>query len=86
LVFVPRRRGFLVISVAILKAAKNGVTKARLLSSLSLSYEQATRYISFLEAHGFIEKHDSLYRTTAKGFKLIKEFEQSSLIRSILHT
>jgi predicted transcriptional regulator len=84
--FPSRRRGSLVISVDILKAAKNGVRITRLLSSVSLSYEQFTRYIEFLKAHGFIKEYDALYRTTDKGLELIEEFDSSLLIRSVLDT
>lgn len=74
------------ISVAILKAAKNGVRMTHLLSSVSLSYEQFIRYIEFLEARGFIKGQGTLYQTTDKGLKLIEEFESSPLIRSVLAT
>jgi predicted transcriptional regulator len=86
LTFPPKRRSSLVISVEILKAAKNGIRKTRLLSSVSLSYEQAIRYVEFLKKHGFIRECDGLYRTTDEGLKLIEEFESSSLIRSVLAT
>ena len=81
-----KRRGSLVISVAILKAAKNGVRITHLLSSVSLSYGQFIRYIEFLEAHGFIKGYDTLYQTTDKGLEMIKEFDSSPLIRSVLTT
>lgn len=76
----------MVISVNILKAAKNGVRKTRLLSSVSLSYEQLIRYIKFLKARGFIKEHETLYQTTDKGLELIEEFDSSRLIRSVLAT
>jgi predicted transcriptional regulator len=82
--FRSRRRDFLTISVAILKAAKNGIKKTHILSSVSLSYEQIIRYSKFLKAQGFIEKHDTLYQTTEKGLKLIEEFNSSSLIRNLV--
>jgi predicted transcriptional regulator len=84
LTFPFKRRSSLVISVAILKAAKNGIRKTRLLSSVSLSYEQFIRYVEFLKAHGFIDEYDGSYQTTGEGLKLIEEFESSSLIRSVL--
>ena len=84
--FPSRRRGTLVISVAILKTAKNCVRRTHLLSSVSLSYEQFTRYIEFLKARGFIKEHDTLLQTTDKGLELIEEFDSSQLIRSVLPT
>jgi len=86
LTFPSKRRNSLVISIAILKAAKKGIRKTRLLASLSLSYEQFMRYIELLEAHGFVEECGTLYQTTNEGLELIEEFNSSSLIRSILGT
>jgi predicted transcriptional regulator len=82
--FPSKRRSSLVISVAILKAAKSGVKKTHLLSSLSLSYEQLTRYVEFLKVEGFIRECGTSYQTTNKGLELIEEFDSSSLIRSVL--
>ena len=76
----------MVISVAILKAAKKGIRKTRLLSSVSLSYEQSNKYIEFLKARSFIEEHDNSFKTTQKGLELIDEFDSSSLIRNTLAT
>lgn len=81
-----KRRSSLVISIAILKAAKKGIRKTHLLSSVCLSYEQSIKYIELLKVHGFIEEHDNSYQTTKEGFQLIEEFESSSLIRSVLAT
>jgi len=84
--FPSKRRGSLVISVGILKAAKKGIKITHLLSSVHLSYGQLTRYIEFLKAHGFIHKYDTSYQTTDKGLQLIEEFESSSLIRKVVAT
>ena len=81
-----KRRGSLVISVVILKAAKNGVRITHLLNSASLSYRQLIRYIEFLKAHGFIKECNTLYQTTDKGSELIEEFDSSPLIRTVLAT
>jgi len=86
LTFPSRRRSSLVISVEILKAARKGIKRTRLLSSVSLSYEQSIRYVEFLKTHGFVKERDGLYRTTDEGLELIEEFESSSLIRSVLST
>jgi predicted transcriptional regulator len=85
-IFPSRRRGSLVISVTILKAAKNGIRRTHVLTSVSLSYEQFTRYIEFLKARGFIKELDTLLHTTDKGLELIEEFDSSRLIRSMLST
>ena len=84
LTFPFKRRSSLVISVVILKAAKNGIRITRLLSLGSLSYEQLMRYMDFLKAHDFIKDYGSFYQTTGKGLKLVEEFDSSSLIREAL--
>jgi len=84
LAFPSKRRSSLVISVAILRAAKKGIKKTNLLSSVSLSYEQSTRYIQFLKAHKLIKECDRLFQTTEEGMVLIEEYDSSSLIRSFL--
>lgn len=84
LTLLSKRRSSLVISVAILRAARNGIKKTHLLTSASLSYEQLMRYVEFLKTHGFIKEYDSSYQTTNEGLELIEEFESSSLIRSVL--
>jgi predicted transcriptional regulator len=84
--FPSKKRGSLAISVSILKAASKGIRKTHLISSVSLSYELFIKYIQFLTVHGFIEEHDGFYKTTEKGLELIKEFDSSMLIRSVLVT
>ena len=86
LTFPSKRRSSLVISIEILKAARKGVRKTRLLSMVSLSYGQFIRYTEFLKTHGFIREYDNLYQTTDEGLDLIEEFDSSSLIRSVLAT
>jgi len=82
--FPSKRRENLIISVAILKAARRGIRKTILMRQVSLSYEQFKKYITFLKACGFVEEIDAFYKTTEKGVKLIEEFESSPLIRSVL--
>jgi predicted transcriptional regulator len=49
-----------------------------------MSYEQFTKYTEFLRAHGFVEECGNLYQTTEEGLELIKEFDSSLLIQSVL--
>jgi predicted transcriptional regulator len=84
--FPSKKRESLVISISILKAASKATRKTHLISSVSLSYELFTKYIQFLKVHGFIEEHAGLYQTTEKGLELVKEFDSSMLIRSVLAT
>jgi predicted transcriptional regulator len=82
--FPSRRRGSLVISVAILKAARQGVRQKVLIRSVSLTHGQLTRYVALLKSCGLITENKTFYQTTEKGKELIKEFESSSLIQSVL--
>lgn len=84
--YPSRRRGTLAISIAILKTAKKGVLKTRLISSVALSYEQSMRYLEFLKTNEFIETYGNLYKTTEKGLELIEEFESSPLTQSVVTT
>jgi predicted transcriptional regulator len=81
-----KRRESLVISIAILKAAKHGIRKTHLLSSVSMSSEQFTKYTKFLKDHGFVEELGNLYQTAKEGLELIEEFDSSPLIQSVLAT
>jgi predicted transcriptional regulator len=83
-VFPSQRREYLIISVAILKAAKSGIRKTHLISSVALSYGQFVKYTGFLKSQGFIKEDKTLFQTTDKGRELIEEFESSPLIRSML--
>jgi len=84
--FPSKRRENLIISLAILKAARRGIRKTHLIRQVSMSYEQFKKYVTFLKAYGFIEeKQNTFYKTTEKGVKLIEEFESSPLIRSVLN-
>ncbi len=82
--FPSKRRENLMISVAILKTARHGIRKTSLIRSVSLNYGQFMRYTTLLKACGFILEDDTFYETTEKGLKLIKEFESSPMIQSVL--
>lgn len=79
-----KRRENLMICLAILKTARHGVRKTSLIRSVSLNYGQFMRYITSLKACGFILEDDTFYETTEKGLILIKEFESSPMIQSVL--
>jgi len=83
--FPSKRRENLIISLAILKAARRGIRKTHLIRQVSMSYEQFKKYAAFLKAYGFIGESNTFYKTTEKGVKLIEEFESSPLIRSVLN-
>ncbi|MCJ7424064.1 winged helix-turn-helix domain-containing protein [Candidatus Bathyarchaeota archaeon] len=84
--FPSKRRESLMISVSILRAARHGIKQTNLIRTVSLSYEQFTRYVTLLKACGFIVEDGAYYQTTEKGRELIKEFESSPLIQCVLAT
>jgi predicted transcriptional regulator len=82
--FLSRKRGSLAITIAILKAAKEGAMKTQLLYTIGMSYDQLSRYLEFLNVKDFIERNGNLLKTTDKGLELIEEFESSPLTQSIV--
>jgi predicted transcriptional regulator len=84
--FLSRRRGTLIITVAILKATRNVVGRTTVMYSVGLSYSQLAKYLGFLVSRGFIEQKRGMYKTAEKGLRLIEEFESSPLTRSIVAT
>jgi predicted transcriptional regulator len=77
-------REYLIISVTVLKAAKGGIRKSHLISSVAFRYDQFVRYTSFLKSQGFIKEDKTLFQTTNQDRELIEEFESSPLMRSML--
>ena len=66
-------RGRMGISMAILEAAREGVTKSRIMSKAYLSSTQLIHYMSFLEKCDLIRRENgtNLYRLTENGFKFL---------------
>src|SRR5688572_18248133 len=65
------------IASQILKAAIGGVAKTRIMYRAFLSYAQLKEYLQVLTVNGLLEyvKGEELYRTTAKGQKFLKLYE-----------
>jgi predicted transcriptional regulator len=64
-----------------LKAARVGVQKTQIMNGAGLSSAQLTKYLSFLVRLGFLEASKEserlIYRTTAKGKRYVKEYEET---------
>ncbi len=54
---------------------KGGVNKTAIMYLSNLSYDQLLRYLSFLSAHGLLEKDDASghYRITARGIDTLDQ-------------
>ena len=66
------------ITVLILEAANGGATKTKIMYKSFLSYAQLKEYFSMLIENALIEYEDGTqkYRTTEKGLRLLKIYNQ----------
>jgi len=67
------------ITVLILEAANGGATKTKIMYKSFLSYAQLKEYFTMLIENGLIEyeeKISNMYRTTEKGLRLLKIYNQ----------
>jgi predicted transcriptional regulator len=73
-----RYRGESDIVAQLLQAASGGSTKTKLMYSAYLSFMQLKYYLKLLAELGLIECEDRghIYRTTDKGFKFLKLYDQ----------
>ncbi|HZA06989.1 MAG TPA: winged helix-turn-helix domain-containing protein [Nitrososphaeraceae archaeon] len=66
------------ITEMILEAANGGATKTRIMYKAFLSYAQLKEYLGVLIENGLIEYEEGtqLYRTTEKGIRLLRVYNQ----------
>ena len=66
------------ITVLILEAANGGATKTKIMYKSFLSYAQLKEYFSMLIENALIEYEGTIhmYRTTEKGLRLLKIYNQ----------
>lgn len=65
-----------------LEAANDGATKTQIMYRSFMSYAQLKQYLSMLEENSLLvhDQKTSEYKTTAKGLKLLKTYNQMSEI------
>jgi predicted transcriptional regulator len=65
------------ITAQILESANGGATKTKIMYKAFLSYAQLKEYLSILIENNLIdyEKETNSYKTTAKGHRLIKLYD-----------
>jgi predicted transcriptional regulator len=74
---------------SILKTAKDGNSKTRIMYKSNLSYDQLKSYIRILLDIGFLDKQSSIDRTnltfqsTAKGLKFIATYAELKAIMNL---
>jgi predicted transcriptional regulator len=66
------------IAEMILEAANGGATKTKIMYKAFLSYAQLKEYLAVLIENGLIEYEEGrqLYRTTEKGIRLLRVYNQ----------
>lgn len=77
------------ITVLILEAANGGATKTKIMYKSFLSYAQLKEYFTMLIENALLEYEDGTqkYRTTEKGLRLLKIYNQiEELIPSTINT
>jgi predicted transcriptional regulator len=73
----------------ILDAANGGATKTKIMYKSFLSYAQLKEYLTMLIENGTLEYEDGLlniYRTTEKGLRLLKIYNQIEEIIPQVHS
>lgn len=63
------------IILEILETAKDGTLKTRIMSKVGLSYAQFEKYLNALKEADFITEESNIWKTTEKGFHVIKACE-----------
>lgn len=76
------RRNNLDIFADILKAARQGARKTRIVYQANLNFKIVEKYINSLMLHGFLEAlEDGTYITSQRGALFLKQYEE--LVSSI---
>lgn len=81
------RRDRLYIAAEILAIAKDGSLKTQIMYGANLSFAQLNEYLSFLLNTNLLKRDKengrTIYKTTAKGFKFLENYEEiSNLLRT----
>jgi predicted transcriptional regulator len=73
------------ITAQILEAANGGVTKTKIMYKAFLSYAQLKEYLAVLIENGLLEyiEGEQIYRTTEKGNRFLKIYNQIGEITKI---
>lgn len=66
------------IAATILEAANGGTTKTKIMYRAYLSYSQLGDYLSILTENGLLQykEDESKYKTTEKGLRFLKTYNQ----------
>jgi predicted transcriptional regulator len=67
-----KRRARHDIILEILKAAKNGVKKTKIMYKANLGFDQLKQYLNALKKENFITEESDIWKTTEKGLHAIE--------------
>jgi predicted transcriptional regulator len=70
------RRGELAITIEILRLAKRGEGRTRIMYAANMSHAMLRRYLDGLERLGFIARSGQAYTLTARGQALLTDMER----------
>jgi predicted transcriptional regulator len=77
---VQQKRNSLEIIAEILRIAKNGVRKTRIVYGANLNFKMLEEYLADLKKKGLLsldlENSEKLVKTTEKGIEYLRQFEQ----------
>lgn len=80
------RRDKYEIIANILKKARDGAKKTRLVYETNLNFTMLRKYIRVLSEKGFIDIHDGIIYSTMKGIAFLEKFEELMGIWNFLET
>lgn len=71
-----KRRCKFDIIVVILDAISGGATKTKIVHAANLNFTLTSKYLSFLQERGLVEKHDGCYKVTREGAEYLKKAKE----------
>lgn len=77
------RRSRLEIIADILSVARNGATKTEIEYIANLNFARVKRYLTYLEANGFLENSGHFYQSTKRGVEFLRDYQ---MMRELLRT
>ncbi len=80
-----KRRCKFDIIVAVLDVVSSGATKTKIVRAANLNFTLADKYLSFLQEHGLVEKHDSCYKVTREGTEYLKKAKELRIWLPVRH-
>jgi len=71
-----RRRGPTEVIVNILREAKGGANKSRIVFGTNTNFAMVQKYLPFLEEKGLVRSEGKIIETTEKGKKVLQNWQE----------